>query len=107
MKKLVVLLTALLLTGMCWPLPAFPQNTANQPAAEKGPPDWYHHLLFADETFTYEFIRTVGHTYGGGADIGECVATARLIKNGSDQSWYQEWLKTANRLFEAAQQSEA
>jgi pimeloyl-ACP methyl ester carboxylesterase len=107
MKKLIVLLAGFVLTVMWWHLPAFPQNTETHPTARKGQPDWYHHLLFDDETFNYEFIRTMGHTYGGGADIGECVATARLIKNGSDESWYQEWLKTANRLFEAAQQSEA
>jgi pimeloyl-ACP methyl ester carboxylesterase len=107
MKKLFTLLAGLLLTGICWSLPAFPQNTAEHPPVKQDQQNWYHHLVFADKTFIFEFIRTMGHTYGGGADLGECVATARLITDGSDKSWYEEWLKTANRIFAAARESEA
>jgi pimeloyl-ACP methyl ester carboxylesterase len=107
MKKLVVLLAGLLLTVIWWGSLGFPEKTGTSPTAKKGQQDWYHHLVFDDETFIFEFIRTMGHTYGGGADIGECVTTARLIQDGSDESWYQEWLKTANRLFKAAKHSEA
>jgi alpha-beta hydrolase superfamily lysophospholipase len=38
----------------------------------------------------------------GGADIGECLSTIYRIKEGDDESWFQEWSKTARRLEETA-----
>ena len=61
-----------------------------------------HNLIFKDKSFIFEFIRTIGYSYEGGADIGECVSTARRIKDGDMQSWYDEWLKTANRVYDLA-----
>jgi alpha-beta hydrolase superfamily lysophospholipase len=45
----------------------------------------------------------MGQTYYGGADIGECLSTAYQIKEGDIESWYNEWLKTANRVYSYAE----
>ncbi|MFC1589861.1 alpha/beta hydrolase family protein [Candidatus Omnitrophota bacterium] len=80
-------------------------NTGAQPAKAAG--NWYDDLLFKDENFIFEFIRAIGYAYEKGADIGECVDTARRIKDSDDVSWYNEWLKTADRLFSFAQKMES
>src|SRR4030043_1542714 len=63
------------------------------------PRSWYDNLIFKDESFVFEFIRTIGYSYEGGADIGECISTARRIIDGDIESWYSEWRKTPNRLY--------
>jgi len=68
--------------------------------------NWYDDLIFKDKSFIFEFIRAVGYSYEGGADIGECIATARRIKDGDIQSWYDEWLKTGNRVYGLAKNFE-
>ncbi|MFH1868153.1 MAG: alpha/beta fold hydrolase [Candidatus Omnitrophota bacterium] len=70
------------------------------------PKNWYDDLIFKDKSFIFEFIRTMGYSYEGGADIGECIDTARRIKDGDDLSWYNEWLSTAERIFKFAQNME-
>jgi len=47
----------------------------------------------------------LNHVYYGGADVGECIATAQRIVEISAESWYQEWLQTAGRLYDAAEKS--
>ena len=68
--------------------------------------DWYNDLIFEDASFSFELARAMGYSYSGGADVGECLSTAQRIKDGDDQSWYDEWLATANRLYNFAQQME-
>ncbi|MFD4832126.1 alpha/beta hydrolase family protein [Streptomyces uncialis] len=53
-------------------------------------------------TFEFEFLRTIGHARYGGADIGECLATAGRIIDGDFVSWYDEWNRTADRVREQA-----
>jgi len=55
-------------------------------------------LVFDDPQLSFELLRTVGHGIYGGSDIGECLTTAYRIKEGDFQSWYEEWLKTADRV---------
>jgi pimeloyl-ACP methyl ester carboxylesterase len=62
-------------------------------------------VLFKDESFAFEFIRNLGFTYYGGADLGEMVATAGHIKEGDFESWFTEWHKLANRLLSRADAS--
>ena len=50
-----------------------------------------------------QLLRTIGATYYKGADIGECLSTAYRIKEGDFESWHMEWLKTANRVHEYAE----
>jgi pimeloyl-ACP methyl ester carboxylesterase len=63
-------------------------------------------LLFKYPEFNAQLLRTLGKTSVGGADIGECFATASQIKDGDHQSWYSHWLQLANRIFEEGQYSE-
>lgn len=71
-------------------------------AADEGPgqkpSNWYDDLIFSDKSYTFEFIRALGNAPGGGSDIGECIATARGIRDGDDESWYREWMRTADRV---------
>lgn len=58
---------------------------------------WGVDLLFKNPQYSFQMLRTVSATAGGAADIGECLATAGRITEGDDESWYQEWLATAQR----------
>jgi len=55
-------------------------------------------IVFNDPTFSFQLLRTIGSSYYGGADIGECLSTAYRIREGEFDSWYTEWLKTAERV---------
>jgi hypothetical protein len=59
-------------------------------------------IVLHDPDFSFQLLRTIGHTVYGGADIGECLSTAYRIKEGNFESWYEEWLKTANRICNIA-----
>lgn len=48
--------------------------------------------------FDGQFIRALGQTCFGGADIGECYSTAERIKEGDFNSWFAEWYTTAERI---------
>jgi len=62
-------------------------------------------LMFKDDLFDAQFLRTVGHTYYGGADIGECFATASRIRDRDSESWYAAWTALAEKLYDAGQAS--
>src|ERR687883_412762 len=55
-------------------------------------------IIFQDPAFSFQLLRIIGSTYYGGADIGECLSTAYRIKEGDFESWYTEWLATAERV---------
>jgi pimeloyl-ACP methyl ester carboxylesterase len=55
-------------------------------------------IIFQDPAFSFQLLRTIGSTYYGGADIGECLSTAYRIKEDDFESWYTEWLATAERV---------
>jgi pimeloyl-ACP methyl ester carboxylesterase len=55
-------------------------------------------IIFQDPAFSFQLLRTIGSTYYGGTDIGECLSTAYRIKEGNFESWYTEWLATAERV---------
>jgi len=71
----------------------------HDPASGPSPTNWYDGFLFEDASLTFEFIRSLGYACQGGADLGECISTARRVKAGDSQSWYDEWKKTADRLY--------
>jgi len=58
--------------------------------------------VFKDPQYSFQCLRTIGYTCSGGADIGECLSTAYRIKEEDNESWYEEWLKTAKRVETAA-----
>ncbi|RRJ62832.1 alpha/beta hydrolase [Paenibacillus oralis] len=62
-------------------------------------------IIFNDQTFSFKLLRTMGYAAFGGADIGECLSTAYRIKEGNFESWYEEWLRTANRVHREADES--
>lgn len=62
-------------------------------------------LIFDDQTFSFELLRTMGYAAYGGADVGECLTTAYRIEEGNFESWYEEWLKTAIRVHREAEES--
>lgn len=69
-------------------------------------PNWYTNLIFESRPFTFEFIRTLGYSVSGAADIGESIATAKRIQNNDIYSWTKEWTATAKRLEALAEKFE-
>lgn len=67
---------------------------ANESQAIKDPMS----IVFEDPSFSFELLRVMGYSEYGTADIGECVTTARRIKDGDFESWYSEWYETAQRI---------
>jgi len=62
-------------------------------------------LTFKDQAFSFELLRAVGYAPYGGADLGECLATAERIKEGDLESWHTEWLTTAERIQAIAEEA--
>ncbi|HTE85917.1 MAG TPA: alpha/beta fold hydrolase [Dehalococcoidia bacterium] len=62
-------------------------------------------VLFENAEYDGQLLRALSYTYYGGADIGECLTTARRITEGDDDSWYREWTATADRVHSAAEAS--
>jgi alpha-beta hydrolase superfamily lysophospholipase len=74
---------------------------------KKEPLAWVKGLPFEDETYLFQFVRTLGAAYNGGADLIECLETAARITEGDVESWYREWLETAERLHGIADRAVA
>ncbi|MFC1576208.1 alpha/beta hydrolase family protein [Candidatus Omnitrophota bacterium] len=96
----LLIIVAFLATG------AFFYNMSLKKREEAARGNWYDNLIFKNTSFIYEFVRAIGYSYYKGADIGECIETARRIKDGDIYSWYTEWLKTAGRLHKLARKFE-
>ncbi|HVM71371.1 MAG TPA: hypothetical protein VMT91_06400, partial [Anaerolineales bacterium] len=60
-------------------------------------------IHFEDTNFSFEFLRLLGETIYGGADINECFQTAGRIEEGNYESWFREWLRTAERIHGIAE----
>ena len=58
-------------------------------------------LIFKDKQYAFQTLRTLGYAVSGGADVGEVLKTACAIKEGDDESWYREWVKTAGQREKA------
>jgi pimeloyl-ACP methyl ester carboxylesterase len=58
-----------------------------------------------DASFAFEFVRNLGFMYYGGSDLGEMIATAGLIKEGDEESWFTEFDKLARRVLSRADAS--
>lgn len=59
-------------------------------------------IIFKDEQYSFQLLRALGAAPGGASDIGECLKTGYRIKEGDDDSWYDEWSKTAKQVEAAA-----
>ncbi len=64
-------------------------------------------IAFRNPLFDGQLLRTIGHGTYGGAELGECLATAGRVIDGDRESWYRAWLQLANRTFAAAESSAA
>jgi len=63
-------------------------------------------LYFRDELFDAQFLRTMGHSVYGGADIGECLGAARLIREKDTSGWFDIWMGLADRIHAEAERSQ-
>jgi hypothetical protein len=59
-------------------------------------------LVFEEQTFSFELLRTLGYAPYGGADIGECLVAASHIRERDFESWHEQWSKTARRVHALA-----
>lgn len=64
-------------------------------------------LLYKDDLFDAQLLRTIGHAPYGGADIGECIAVARRISETDLEAWGVIWNALAERVFAIAEASAA
>src|SRR5580693_271850 len=58
--------------------------------------------LMKDDLFEAQLLRAIGYAPYGGADAGECLATAGQISGTNLDSWHDAWKATAARLHEQA-----
>jgi pimeloyl-ACP methyl ester carboxylesterase len=63
--------------------------------------------LMKDELFEAQLVRAIGYAPYGGADAGECLATAGQVTGTSLDSWHDAWMATAARLCGQAEASAA
>lgn len=63
-------------------------------------------LVLKDPLLDFQVLRAAGSAPYGGADIGECLATARRVKPGELDSWHTEWVATAHACAAVATQAE-
>lgn len=81
-----------LLLALLWPSGPAGLALASQAKAQKAAkPAGEPHIVFKDPNYDFELRRSLGYTFTGGADINECLKTARKIKEGDDDSWYRHW----------------
>jgi pimeloyl-ACP methyl ester carboxylesterase len=85
-KNLPVYLLWIISVVTVWPPPAFSMD-----------------LVFKDLRYSFQTLRTMGYAVSGGADVGEVLKTVYVIKEGDEESWYREWLKTAQQRESAAE----
>ncbi|MFK0216690.1 alpha/beta fold hydrolase [Streptomyces vinaceus] len=63
-------------------------------------------LFENNSSFWFETLRSFGHIAYGGADFGEVLTTSQRIREGDFDSWYDEWLVTADRVAAVAREAE-
>jgi pimeloyl-ACP methyl ester carboxylesterase len=62
-------------------------------------------LVFKDPLFDAQWLRAASHASSGGAEIGECLAAARQIRELDADSWFRAWNGLAERLLAEAEAS--
>ena len=58
-----------------------------------------------DESFHYEFLRSLALTRNYGSDISECLQILPNIKPGDFEDWYREWHNLALRVLSTIDES--
>ena len=57
-------------------------------------------LTLDDDLLDAQLLRTVGAAPYGGADVGECLATARTVRGTDLDGWYSAWTELAGTTAE-------
>lgn len=60
-------------------------------------------MFFKNNTFNFEAKRLLQYAAVQAADINEVLSTTERIKNNDRESWYKEWLSTAQRIEKIAE----
>ncbi len=60
-------------------------------------------IAIDDDLLDGQLLRVLGAAAYGGADIGECLATAALIDPASLDSWYDQWTALGERVLDTAE----
>ena len=82
------------------PSPSAPDGAARRVSAMT-------RLLLKDELLDAQLLRAVGAAGYGGADLGECLATARRIDESDLGSWFEQWSTTARMVARLAESEAA
>ena len=64
-------------------------------------------VVFKDSLFDAQWLRAAGHSSSGGAEIGECLAAARQIREPDAESWFAAWNGLAESVLAGAENSRA
>lgn len=64
-------------------------------------------VVFKDSLFDGQWLRAAGHAASGGAEIGECLAAARQVREPNAESWHAAWSQLALGVLARAQVSES
>jgi alpha-beta hydrolase superfamily lysophospholipase len=64
-------------------------------------------LMFDDPMYERQASWILAQALYGGADFGECLTTAKRIREGDAASWYRAWTETADRVFKIAEECAA
>jgi len=64
-------------------------------------------LVFKDDLFNAQWLRTAGHSTSGGAEVGEYFAAAGRIRERDAESWFDAWTELAAGVLAEAEKSRA
>jgi dienelactone hydrolase len=67
-------------------------------AAEEAERPWFALGIIGEPLMDERLLWYLSQTWERNSDIGECLDTASRIKAGDAVSWFEEWLKTAERV---------
>lgn len=62
-------------------------------------------MVFKDSLFDAQWLRTTGYSSSGGAEVGECFAAARQIREPDGESWFKAWSELSDRVLAVAEKS--
>lgn len=62
-------------------------------------------FIFKNAQYSFQALRAVAAANGKAADIGECLAALKAIREEDDESWYREWFQLAQRIESQASTS--
>jgi len=63
-------------------------------------------VVFKDSLFDTQWLRTAAYASSGGAEIGECLAAARQIRELDGESWFHAWNDLGERVLAQAEESQ-